>query len=90
MVMESQHSSIFTWVMSTISTGAILGTAMGLVPLLGGLVAIVWYCIQIRESQTYRAWHAKRHAVRIARLKTRLLLMESKAAPLPPEMENKL
>ena len=88
--MESQHNSIFNWVISTISTGAILGTAMGLVPIIGGLVAIVWYCIQIKESQTYRNWHARRRSIRIARLKARLRLLETQPAPLPPEIEDKL
>ncbi len=87
--MESHHS-ISQWVGNVIGVSAIVSTVIGWLPAIAAAIAVVWYAIQIYESVTVRAWLAKRQVHRIARLKARLMILESKPAPLPPGMEDKL
>lgn len=87
--MESHHT-LSQWVGNVLSAGVILGSFLGWLPLLGAGVAMVWYTIQIFESDTVRAWLARRKIRRIARLKAKLLMLESHVAPLPPGMEDRL
>lgn len=88
--MEFQHHPMLTWIFSLVSTSAIIGVLAGLVPTVAAAVALIWYLIQIYESDTVKAWRAKRRVQHIARLKARLLILESKPAPIPPEVEKKL
>lgn len=87
--MES-HSNPITWIISTAASTTIVTTLAGLLPPIAATVALVWYFIQIYESHTYRSWTAKRRVRKIARLKARLLMLESKPAPIPPDFEGKL
>jgi len=87
--MES-HTNPISWIISTAATSAIITTIAGLIPPIAAGVALVWYLIQIYESETFKRWSDSRKVRRIARLKAKLLMMESKPAPLPPEIENKL
>lgn len=53
-----------------ISLGAIVGTFTGLLPPLAALMAMVWYAIQIVESETFQHWlHKKKVRRRHRRIK---------------------
>lgn len=87
--MDGQNNPI-TWIISTAATTAIFTTLMGFVPTVAAIVALVWYLIQIYESDTFKRWRAERRVRKLARLKARVLMLESKPAPLPPGIEEKL
>lgn len=36
------------------AAGAVIGTLVGYLPTIAAVLAIVWYCIQIWESKTFR------------------------------------
>lgn len=84
-----QNHPFATWMSNAVGGGAILASAMGWLPLMvtviGGITAIVWYSIQIAESETVRRWTASRRARKVARLKAKLILLEAKPTlPVPP------
>jgi hypothetical protein len=85
-----QQNPTLTWIMNAATASAFLSALIGLVPAATALIALVYYCIQIYESATVQHWIAGRRVQRIARLKAKLLIMESKPAPLPPEIADKL
>lgn len=87
--MESHHT-LSHWAGNVLSIGTLVGSLLGWLPLIGAGVAIVWYAIQILESHTVQVWAARRRIQKVARLKARVLILESKIAPLPPEIEKKL
>ena len=76
-----------TWIGNVLGGGTLLATAVGWMPsaitLIASLIALIWYVIQISESETVRRYRAGRRARRIARLKARVILLEAKP-PLPP------
>jgi hypothetical protein len=52
-----------------VSAAAILGTLAGVLPPLAALGAVVWYAIQIFESDTVQVWlKGHRHVIRKKRL----------------------
>lgn len=69
--MEGSHN-ISAWIGNAFSAGAIVGTLVGWLPAAAALVGLIWYLIQIYESQTAQRWLASRRARKIARLKQRL------------------
>lgn len=85
----NDHPTTF-WIMNSASAAAIVSTIMGWVPAITAIIALVYYCIQIYESQTVQKYVASRRLQRIARLKAKLMMLESKPAPMPPDMEAKL
>lgn len=87
--MDSQNNPV-TWIISTAATTAIFTTLMGFVPTVAAIVALVWYIIQIYECDTVKRWRAARRVRKLARLKARVLLLESKPVPLPPDVVEKL
>ena len=78
------HESLNVWTGNILSAGAIVGTVLGWVPAVAAIVALVWYLIQISESETVRRWVATRRVRKIARLKARVLLMEAQNHPRLP------
>lgn len=88
--MEHQDHTLIYWLGNFASASAIVTTLLGILPSVAAIVALVWYLIQIYESQTIQVWIAKRRVQRIARLQAKLLILTSKPAPLPPGMEEKL
>jgi hypothetical protein len=73
-----------TWLGNVISIGAIIGAIFGVVPFIAALVALVWYLIQIFESATAQRWMAGRRERKIARLRAKILMLETKQSLLPP------
>jgi hypothetical protein len=69
------------------SVAAIIGSLLGYVPAVAGLVALVWYFIQIYESQTARRWLTNRRVRKIAKLRAKLILLEAQhhVQPVLPE-----
>jgi hypothetical protein len=88
--MTTNDNTLTYWLGNLTSAGAVVSALIGFLPALAAAIALVWYIIQIYESDTVKTWRVKRKIQRIARLKARLLMLESKPAPLPPEIEKKL
>lgn len=87
--MDSTHS-IQAWIGNAFSLGAIAGALLGWVPTVAAIVGLVWYLIQIYESQTVQRWLAARRVRKLARLKARVLMMEAREAgrlPIPPDQD---
>lgn len=84
--MNGDHS-FGQWLSNALGGGAVLASAMGWMPaavtMLGAIIAIIWYSIQIHESETVRRWSANRRAAKIAKLKAELILLEGKPEPPP-------
>lgn len=72
--MEDHHVQ---WLGNGLSVGAIISTVFGWLPAAGAVVAIIWYLIQIKESDTYRKWKLRRHMKRVAKLEARLAYLKS-------------
>ena len=71
------HQGIVQWVGNIFSIGAIWAAFVGVAPAAGALVALIWYTIQIKESETAKRWFASRRTRKIARLKARLVKLEA-------------
>lgn len=78
-----------SWAGNVISAGAIITSFMGWVPGIAAIVALVWYLIQISESQTVQRWFAARRQRKLASLRAKLLKLEgSVLRALPPPAED--
>ncbi len=60
---------------------AIVTTIFGWLPPAAALIAIVWYVVQIYESDTIQKWVKSRRIRKIARMKAQVLLMEAQNKP---------
>ena len=84
--MNGDHS-FSAWLGNLFSGGALVATWAGLLPTIATLVAssvaLIWYLIQIHESETVRRWLANRRTRRIAKLRARLIVLEAKSPPPP-------
>lgn len=67
-----------------ISFFALAGSLAGILPALAGLVAMVWYAIQVYESQTVRHWLANRSMSKKAK---RILTLRAKEKIIIAELE---
>lgn len=79
-----QHNSITTWLSNILGAGTIITAIIGIMPALAAAVAMTWYAIQVYESRTVQAWVRERRVRKIAKLKARLLMLETRPLPLPP------
>lgn len=80
--MDSQHPfSVTSWIANTISGGTVIVSLLGLLPtiltVVASAVALIWYAIQISESETVKRWTALRKQRKIARLQAQLLSLVS-------------
>lgn len=84
------NGNVFTYVWHTLAGGAIITTLAGLLPPLAALLGVIWYVIKIRESQTVRAWLAKRRNRRIVKLQAKLvaLKLDREMYPTPDEKKS--
>lgn len=57
------------WLGHVLSGAAVVGAFVGLLPPIAALVGVVYYSIQIYESQTVQQWKATRRSRKIARLR---------------------
>ena len=62
-----------------VSAVALIGSFAGLLPALAGLVALVWYAIQIYESSTVQLWIRTRRARKIAHYIKRIHELEAQS-----------
>jgi len=84
----NHESNINLWLGNIVSAGAVVSTVLGWAPAIAAIVALIWYLIQIYESETARRWMDGRRHRKIARLKARVLMMEARAkTALPPPHE---
>jgi hypothetical protein len=67
-----------------ISFFALAGSLAGILPVLAGLIAMVWYAIQVYESQTVRHWLANRSMSKKAK---RILALRAKEKIIIAELE---
>jgi hypothetical protein len=74
--MDWQHFN--TWFGNIASASAIAGTLVGYFPAIAASVALVWYLIQIAESETVRRYLANRRTRRIAKLRAKLMVLDVK------------
>lgn len=81
-----QHN-VSQWVGNVVSVSAIVTSALGWAPALAALVAMLWYAVQIYESETVRRWLAGRRLRRLAKLRVRVTMLEVQvlAPPAPPK-----
>jgi len=78
------NHTLSQWVGNVVSAGAIITSFLGVLPVLGAIIAIVWYAIQIRESKTYQDWRAGRRQRKLAHLRAQVLLLEASLRLEPP------
>lgn len=87
-----EHHSFSQWISNIIGGGTIVATWVGFIPTvmasIASIVALLWYAIQISESQTARRWLATRRARKLARLKARVLLLEAQSRTALPGPED--
>ena len=62
---------------NSLSLGAIVGTLMGWLPYLAAIIAVIWYLIQIYETNTVQTWLRTRRLAKIVRLKEEQLRLEN-------------
>ena len=72
-----QHHGIFNYVTNAVGVGTIVGALWGAIPIIGAMVAIIWYAINIVESATYKNWSLRRHKKRVAKAEARLAYLRS-------------
>lgn len=78
-----ENHTISQWIGNIAGVGAIITTMLGVLPAVAALVAFVWYLIQIWESKTVKDIRDRRKIEKLARLKAKVLVMESRIAKLP-------
>lgn len=76
---------IYTRVASALSIGTIAGALIGVFPAVAAFVALLFYFIQIYESETVKHWLANRRKRKIAYLKARVAGLEAYDRQKPPE-----
>ena len=71
--MASIEDFNFEWMGHAASAGTVFITILGWAPPIAAMIAVIWYVIQIGESQTFRQWRVNRailkHARQVARAK---------------------
>lgn len=85
--MNSDHAAT-QWFGNTVLGGAMIATWIGWLPTIiatiASSVALIWYVIQISESETVRRWRHHRRHLKLARLKARVIMLEAQShAALP-------
>jgi hypothetical protein len=78
--MDGPHNTILNWFGNIASVGAVIASAFGWIPALGALVAIVWYAIQIWESETVQTYLHARQWRKLVRLKRKMLELQERIA----------
>lgn len=76
--MLNSDSPLSYWIANSIGAGSIVAAAAGYVPAVAAGVALIWYIIQIRESNTVKNWIKNRRVRKLARLKARAIMLEAK------------
>ncbi len=64
------------WLGHTVSLFTIGGTLFGLIPALAASLAVIWYIIEISESQTVRQWIKARRLKKLIKLRIATVALE--------------
>ena len=73
-----ENNIVSQWLGSLASLGAIIASYAGWVPSVAALLALIWYIIQIKESDTVRAWQKRRMRYRLEYLHQEAARLEMK------------
>ncbi len=68
---------LLSWFGNGASIGAVVSTMFGWLPPAAAFIALVWYIIQIYESDTVQKKIRSRRVRKIARMKAQVMLMEA-------------
>lgn len=85
---DGSGDHILSWVGNGASVGAIVSTLAGWLPPAAAFIALIWYVIQIYESNTVQAWVRNKRTRKIARMKARVLMMEAQNKPALPGFDD--
>ena len=85
-VQEQAGDHVLYWTMNGASGVAIITTIVGWLPPMAAVVALIWYIIQIYESDTIQNWIRGKRVRKIARMKARVLMMEAQNKPDLPDL----
>lgn len=67
---DINHHQLALIAADAVSAAAILGAFTGILPPLAALGALVWYCVQVWESDTVQTWvKGHRHVARRRRVR---------------------
>lgn len=72
-----QDHPLLTWTINLAGFGTVVSTIFGWMPPIAAGAALVWYYIQISESDKVRRWITGRRVRKLARLKARALMLEA-------------
>lgn len=87
--MDHDHAqAALNWIGNVASLGAIITTLLGILPAIGAVIAIIWYTLQIYESETFQKWLRERRARKIAWLELQLRLARKQHAEDPKSTPN--
>jgi hypothetical protein len=75
--MEMRDQSAVQLLGHTVSLGTLLSVVTGFLPFAASLVALIWYIIQIFESDTWRRRVERKRLKRIAKLRAELVGLET-------------
>lgn len=75
--MDIRDQSALQIVGHTVSLGTLMSVITGLLPVVASLVALIWYIIQIFESDTWCRRTERRRRKRIAELRGELATLET-------------
>ncbi len=78
---NSAGDHLLSWVGNGASIGAVVSTMVGWLPPAAAFIALVWYIIQIYESDTVQSWLRNKRTRKIARMKARVIMMEAQNKP---------
>lgn len=70
---------LLSWVGNTASIGAVVSTVFGWLPPVAAFIAVVWYVIQIYESDTVQSWVRGRRTRKLARMKAQVIMLEAQS-----------
>ena len=78
--MDTSNAHPVTWIADIISGLAIAGTIVGFLPYIAAILGMIWYVIQICESNTVQVWWQTRKIRKKTRLMARLKAEEKAIA----------
>ena len=74
---ENPGDHILSWVGNSASIAAVASTMIGWLPPRAAFIALVWYIIQIYESDTVQRKLRMRRTRKLARMKAQVIMLEA-------------
>lgn len=75
----SDQNPVFVWIWwlwNGASIGTMISSLVGLIPPIAGVIALIWYSIQIYESNTFQNWMQRRLKAKLARFQAKARAIE--------------